>query len=660
MRAEVGSRVLNDMNEVKAFVGHSFTEDDAGVVSAFLTYFEQVSGLYPAFTWQHATASEPVDLRDKVLSVIEGKNTFIGICTRKERVAGDADFHNAAFSSRNLCIPREKLAWKTSDWVIQEIGLAIGRGMAVILLVEDGVRSPGGLQGNIEYLPFKRAAPEASFGKLLEMIRALSPPTGAGVGSSPDPTASDAAVPEQRPDASTNAESAEPTPEWTRVDYDRAHFMRLIMDDESGASEISAAYLRSAQASDSEVRGLWEAQIEWTKVLLDKGGSLPRLRQLTNEFPKNAEVRGYLAYALAKYGEQLEAADCHDAAAALAPDALSAVSYLCSAAIERARGGKAELGMSTLERAKELGLDTPEARSKILKAVQDIAELQKDSYLKLDALEGSLDLSPEDVNLRFTVAYEHSQIGNDDLSLKHYLKIPHPERTSMTWNNLGVAFQEFGMPGKSIDCYRQAATLGESLAMSNLGYKFMESGFFDEADQEFKRALAVEGFHKNVGQGVSALKSAPEREDEKEGEMLLAAAGKAAFYRALGKAVVSKEIALSGTWAGPTGDLTVTLSNGKFTARGEYEVKNALSGISSTAPAPSRYIIEYKGKVTGGRIQGSVTRTPENQPRLTSILGSSDNSSDFLMHVSIDGKVIEAAENPRSRKPTFYQLIARS
>ena len=35
------------------------------------------------------------------------------------------------------------LCWKTSDWVIQEIGLATGRGLELILLVEDGVRRPG-------------------------------------------------------------------------------------------------------------------------------------------------------------------------------------------------------------------------------------------------------------------------------------------------------------------------------------------------------------------------------------------------------------------------------------------------------------------------------------------------------------------------------------
>ena len=67
--------------------------------------------------------------------------------------------------------------WKTSDWIIQEIGLAIGRGCKVILLVESGVRHPGGLQGSLEYIEFDRSAPEKAFKKLLQMISHMVPET---------------------------------------------------------------------------------------------------------------------------------------------------------------------------------------------------------------------------------------------------------------------------------------------------------------------------------------------------------------------------------------------------------------------------------------------------------------------------------------------------
>lgn len=53
------------MPEVKAFVGHSFTDDDKDVVAAFTEYFEGLKKLDPNFGWTHARAAEPKLLRRK-------------------------------------------------------------------------------------------------------------------------------------------------------------------------------------------------------------------------------------------------------------------------------------------------------------------------------------------------------------------------------------------------------------------------------------------------------------------------------------------------------------------------------------------------------------------------------------------------------------------
>jgi hypothetical protein len=72
------------MDNIRAFVGHSFSEDDANLISVFLRYFVQLSNLYPSFTWEHAEAAEPKMLAEKVMSLIFNKNVFIGICTKRE------------------------------------------------------------------------------------------------------------------------------------------------------------------------------------------------------------------------------------------------------------------------------------------------------------------------------------------------------------------------------------------------------------------------------------------------------------------------------------------------------------------------------------------------------------------------------------------------
>lgn len=47
--------------------------------------------------------------------------------------------------------------------------------MDVIILLEDGLRKPGGLQGDLEYIGFNRNEPSKSFNKILEMLTALTP-----------------------------------------------------------------------------------------------------------------------------------------------------------------------------------------------------------------------------------------------------------------------------------------------------------------------------------------------------------------------------------------------------------------------------------------------------------------------------------------------------
>src|SRR3989442_32380 len=135
------------MNLIRAFVGHSFTDDDAEVVGRFLKFFEQLSELHPNFTWEHAEPAEPKILAEKVMHLLADKNLFVAICTKKERVVLPDLLKATAFPPGYLKARRETFYWKTSDWIIQEIGLAIGRSLPLVLIVEDGLRQPGGLQG---------------------------------------------------------------------------------------------------------------------------------------------------------------------------------------------------------------------------------------------------------------------------------------------------------------------------------------------------------------------------------------------------------------------------------------------------------------------------------------------------------------------------------
>src|SRR6202521_367143 len=69
--------------------------------------------------------------------------------------------------------------------------------------------------------------------------------------------------------------------------------------------------------------------------------------------------------------------------------------------------------------------------------------------------------------------------------------IPSEERKQMTWNNLGVVLDHFGLLGMAVQAYRKSEDMGETLAMSNLAQKFIFAGFVREAQEQCDKALAT-------------------------------------------------------------------------------------------------------------------------------------------------------------------------
>ena len=161
------------MTSIFAFVGHSFEDIDKSVVDEFLDYFRSLQeGALPDFKWENAKRADIKTLAKKVLEKMEDKNTFIGICTRKEIAAQESELLKIPLF--NKCVfEQSSLQSKTSDWIIQEIGLAIGKELNVVILLEEGVRKPGGLQGDAEYVPFNRNNISKCFPKLLEALCAI-------------------------------------------------------------------------------------------------------------------------------------------------------------------------------------------------------------------------------------------------------------------------------------------------------------------------------------------------------------------------------------------------------------------------------------------------------------------------------------------------------
>jgi hypothetical protein len=301
------------MKEIRAFVGHSFSEDDAEVVNSFLRYFNQLSNLLPNFSWEHAEDAEPKVVAEKVMSLIGNKNVFIGICTKKECVLQSGSVKKSILYPGQFLFRESECSWKTSDWIIQELGLAKGRDLDIILLIESGVRKPDGLQSGLEYIEFDRSAPDKSFGKIVEMLTALSPKKHITSAIATDAQSADNERNEPEPPKNDNWGT--PRPKWMRYDYEYAFFEMVITDNQSGADSINSTYLATKDASNEDNKNAWAAYCEFIRLRWGKGGSLANLKALAELYPDSSRVWKYLAMGFEKYHDYRRVAHAYETAA---------------------------------------------------------------------------------------------------------------------------------------------------------------------------------------------------------------------------------------------------------------------------------------------------------------------------------------------------------
>lgn len=443
------------MEMLRAFVGHSFTEQDAAVVGKFLKYLAVISELNSSFSWEHAEAPEPEMVDTKVLARFEGKNLFIGICTRKEQVIDSGALKPHWFLPKgHLRATENDLKWKPSDWVIQEIGLAVGRHMKIILLLEDGVRAPGALQGNLEYIPFQREAPEKCFDKLLGMIASLAPDRAVEV-----VTTSDQAKPDNETQGGVPSSGfdLEPNAEWKSPNWEFALMHCIAMDDCAMEGKLTEAYFRSYFGSNDVDKDEWLATREYYKIYFGMKGSLATLLQLADKRACSVKIATYVAKSYQSYDEFSKAAEIFKATAEKALSDADRIELLGQAALSFHKAGQEKAAGEMLDTLRKLNNGDDEIEGRILGWERSLAEVKDDHHRSLGAMERQLELEPGDADVRFSLAYKYSEVDNQDaLSLLHYTRIPWGERTAIAWNNLGWAYECLGLPIKSVVAYREA------------------------------------------------------------------------------------------------------------------------------------------------------------------------------------------------------------
>jgi tetratricopeptide (TPR) repeat protein len=628
-RTDNGSFWL-EMTGIRAFVGHSFLAQDEALVRTFTDYFNTLKRGALEFDWDHATEARPEEVSAKVLELIEDKNVFIGICTRNERAIKDSKL-----SARLLghCLSKDSdLEWKTSDWIIQEIGLAIGRGMHCCLLVERGVRKPGGLQGNLEYIEFNRSSPEKAFPKILEMLTALKnkslssiPLHGTEMGSA-------------SPKATSPKEEAtllnDPDSSWGEERYRTQYMFATIVKDHAHASKISIAFRNSPFGSDGEAAIRWLAFCELQNVRWNEGVSLEKLKELAKSNEGNVFVQESLAKGYAHF-QDFNNAERHLRNAIARADTASLKMNLLGDLLEiLQKSGNVEAVERVVSELKSLAV-SPDQESEVLRWLSEVPSWYKHDLIKAAIIERRLVIDPTDISARFQVAYLHSQMGSDPLAMYHYEKVPSGSRNGMVWNNLGVVYQAFSLPAMAVGAYRSAIAKKETLAMSNIAYLYMGAGFIHEAKEIVELAQKEENYHKNIASALVRLKEVPDEEEKLHHEKLEGVAEKSSILARFGELLMhSIPNVFPHALTDDKCELKVVCLGASFSALGSYrEERSQQSGVGAfgTISAGEEFFtVAYTGQIFGSLVVGerTIERTGGASPSL-SIFGLYPIKSQF-------------------------------
>ncbi|MBI4849938.1 MAG: hypothetical protein HY808_15415 [Nitrospirae bacterium] len=386
------------MSNLRAFVGHSFTDNDKDVVREFLDFFDRVQRMGLGFTWDHAEPAAPKILSEKVLRLMEDKNLFIAICTAKEQVIDPKNLKESWLNKTILKAKKDAFNWKTSDWIIQEIGVAVGKKMEKIILLEEGLRKPGGLQGDLEYILFKRNEPSKSFNKIIEMLTALSPKETLIKASQSESSEKTEIESIQQ----GKEEKVEPSAAWGKNDYDFALFRAIRKDDKEQEQKIIKAYNDSEEGQKDSNKASFEALKYYFRRLHGKGIFIEELKALANKHPNKSEISYYLGKAYEEYKDNDKAAVQYETSAEHAQSLEDKLDRYCDAAVAKCKNGSNNSEDWLLNNVRTLIPNPDGWEFRLLRALRDIAAIGNNNDKYLAFTERMLDIKPDDKDSRFS------------------------------------------------------------------------------------------------------------------------------------------------------------------------------------------------------------------------------------------------------------------
>lgn len=655
------------MDKLKAFIGHSFDDDDEQIVRKFLDYFDSLKDM--GFAWDHVKKAKAKKLSEQVNEKMEGKDLFIGIFTLKNKI-----IHPSKLTKNDSTLTAQEgdFSWSTSDWVIQESGYALGKGMDLIFVVEEGLNNIGGLQGDLEYIPFSREKIESSFQEINEMISSLMKEKRDAtmtkeIKEKPD------IQPLQVPKGAKETKHEE---EEKKQDT----FIKLINaiknKDEKKEKEFFEIYLK--EAKDDKFKGIESICFyHWLRFVFGGKDELETFQKLSRENPEHPSPHIYLAKILEEYKSYDKASENFMNAAKFSKDESEKTIYLCRAAKTLQEAKKINEAKTIIfDRINEIKKDSYKDFHELFKMLGNIELDEKNVDLYFALAEKALDLNLSNNDLRFELASNYNKNGKHKMSLYHYRILCDTFPNSANWNNLGVEYAELSLEGKAVSAYGKSSEKGGTTAIGNIAHKLIGAGFLEEARTKIKEAIKKQEVDSNVPNALNTIVEINKTEEDKEKEILSSIEPEQKFRIDYAEAYsFPYEIKLPSKWKSKYGELEITINNGKFIAKGEAEVPVlglmlGLSGRPTGKPreATKKRLIEYSGELRNKAIDYtlSVQIVPLKEynksyvaDEVLSMISEQRRSKQvYTGQMIVEDKKTTAMEKDSKGNISFYEMVA--
>lgn len=294
----------------------------------------------------------------------------------------------------------------------------------------------------------------------------------------------------------------------------------------------------------------------------------------------------------------------------------------------------------------------PKTLRPVYKALGDLESKEGDPLLAAIAYEKVAQLSPHDPDVLFTAAYAQSHCELNYASYINYDTILSLRSdAALASNNMGVQALSIGMAGRSVMHYQKAAELGNTLAMANIAYLYLNGGFLKEAEDIIRQAMKQKEPHPNVTSALAELEKRKKSEADAQEKAVTKGAQQREFIRAYADARFTRAFnreEVAGIWVSERGgNVTFEASGAKLSGSWEETGGNILSG--------GKDVCKLEATIVNASLHGSFARQPQES---TSCISRLPTIRNFIGLISNDGTELKMMF--RDKESHIFYAFTRS